>query len=90
MAQPRRYSFHIHSSGDQKRCCGMSEAVEGNYRQLIFREPIGIITAENVLQSLIWGGVVHHLPVVLNENPVAALPEVREVSFEVFPGLSEF
>ena len=59
--------------------------MKGNHRQLILREPIGIITAKNVLQSLIRSGVVHHLAVVLDEDPIITLPEVTDIDLEHLP-----
>ena len=68
----------------------MSEAVEGNDRQLFFWRLACIIAAKHILEGLIWSGVVHHLAVVLYENPIPTLPKVGEVSFELFSGLFEF
>jgi len=63
----------------------MSEAVEGNDRQLFFWRLVCIIAAKHILEGLIWSGVVHHLAVVLYENPIPTLPEVTNISLELLP-----
>ena len=87
MAQPCRDSLHINSGSDQECSCGMPEAMERYDRQLIFQRFVSIVTMKHILQSLIRCGVVHHLAVVLYENPIPALPEVAKFGFEPFSGL---
>ena len=49
MSKPGRNCADIHTGGNQKRGYGMSEAVEGNDRQLVLWRLIGVITVKHIL-----------------------------------------
>ena len=85
VSKPGRNCADIHTGGNQKRGCGMSEAMEGNDRQLILWRLIGVITVKHILEDMIWGRVVHHLAVVLHEDPIAALPKVSNAGCKLLP-----
>ena len=65
----------------------MTQPMKGYDGQLTLRRLVSIISVKHILQGLIRRGVVHHLAVVLYENPIPALPKVTEVGFELFSGL---
>ncbi len=84
MAQSGGDRANIYAGNDQKGGCGVAQAMKGNHGQLVFRWLIRIVAAKYILEGLIWGGVVHHLAVVLDEDPVIALPEVPYIGLELF------
>ena len=57
----------------------MSEAVKRNQGELLLWRFAVVISPDGILKRFIRSGVVHHFPVVLNENPVFALPVLSEL-----------
>ena len=51
--------FDVLITGNQKRCGSMSQAVEGNERQLFFLRLALIESLKGLLKDLVWRGVIH-------------------------------